>query len=99
MKPENQKWSDKVNEYHSIEEFEKKNKEEWVDRIFYWKQSILNNDYNFWLKLSLNWELLKKNENAHYEIKFSKCLIKNWKIIKNKDNFLKLKIKSKKLKI
>ena len=98
MRPENQKWDS--DDYISIKEFYKNNNTcKWVNKLFFWEKSFLKPDYGFWIKFYNKWyDLVKANE---YNFEFSRYPIKDWKLIKPTEPFekVKIKIKSKKLKI
>ena len=96
MRPENQKWNDKIREYRSIEEFQKNNFYDWIIKLFLWKNSFLNKNEFFWSNICYNWSsLLDYYLSENYKIKFSKYSINDWKIQK----INKFIVKEKKLKI
>ena len=99
MMPVNNKWFD-LHKYNSIKEFlkDKIDSSGWVNNIFYWEESFLNPDHNFWSNFNNKWyNLVKANE---YNIEFSRYPIENWKIVKPTEKVkIKIKIKSKKIKI
>ena len=99
MKPENQGWKNNNNVYYSINEFKKKDVYDWIDKIFSWEKSFLNNEEFFWANFSFDWSaLLDHYLSKNYRIKFSKYPIKDWKIQKIKE-IKTFRVKEKKIKI
>ena len=90
MKPENQKWIDKL-QYSSIKEFIRISfAEDYIREIFLWEKSFLKPDYHFWNKIRYKWYDLADSDN--YYIEFSRYPIKNWRL---KILPKKIKVKSK----
>ena len=65
---------------------------DWLGYAFSWRESYLNNNYDFWLNIDDKWrKLLKEISSEEYKnIKFSKKPINEY-LNKNKTKILKLK--------
>jgi hypothetical protein len=85
-----QKWDPRSSQF--IKHILKFCKFDWLGYAFSWRESYLNNNYDFWLNIDDKWrKLLKEISSEEYKnIKFSKKPINEY-LNKNKTKILKLK--------